>query len=73
VWSAEAHRFIRHEGVLTVPVHKTSDGGYQWGRHGKVYRGDGAAAKAAEQGRAAFANGYRSPRVKKLARRIKAK
>lgn len=41
-----------------MPVHKKS-GGYAWGSHGKVYKGKGAAAKAAKQGRAARANGYR--------------
>ena len=41
-----------------MPVHKTGSG-YQWGNHGKVYKGPGAAAKAAAQGRAAYANGYR--------------
>ena len=30
----------------------------QWGNHGKVYTGPGAAEKAAAQGRAAYANGY---------------
>lgn len=43
-----------------MPVHP-KDGGYQWGNQGKVYHGPGAAAKAAAQGRAAYANGYRGP------------
>lgn len=34
-----------------MPVHK-SGGGYQYGSKGKVYRGKGAKAKAARQGRA---------------------
>lgn len=42
-----------------MPVHRTSNGGYQWGSHGKVYHGKGARAKAAAQGRAAYAHGYR--------------
>ena len=41
-----------------MPVHKVK-GGYQWGSHGKVYKGKGAKGKAAKQGRAAYANGYR--------------
>jgi uncharacterized protein len=41
-----------------MPVHKAG-GGYQWGGHGKVYKGRGAKAKAAKQGRAAYANGYK--------------
>ena len=40
-----------------MPVHKQGSG-YQWGSHGKVYTGKGAAAKAAKQGQAAYANGY---------------
>lgn len=41
-----------------MPVHSVPGGGEQWGTHGKIYRGKGAAAKAAAQGRAAYANGY---------------
>lgn len=41
-----------------MPVHKKA-GGFQWGSKGKVYKGKGAAAKAAKQGRAAYAHGYR--------------
>ena len=33
--------------------------GYKWGNSGKCYTGKGAKAKAARQGRAAYANGYR--------------
>lgn len=40
-----------------MPVRKVA-GGYQWGKHGKVYKGPGAKAKAARQGRAAHAAGY---------------
>ncbi|MBI3331813.1 hypothetical protein HYZ99_02525 [Candidatus Peregrinibacteria bacterium] len=45
-----------------MPVHKGRDSKgeyYQWGKHGKKYRGRGAKGKAARQGRAAFAHGYR--------------
>lgn len=42
-----------------MPVHKVKGGGEQWGKHGKVYKGPNAKAKAAAQGRAAYANGYR--------------
>ena len=41
-----------------MPVHK-EQGGYQWGSSGKVYKGKDAKAKAAAQGRAAYANGYK--------------
>lgn len=41
-----------------MPVHKQGKG-FQWGNHGKVYTGPSAAEKAAAQGRAAYANGYR--------------
>jgi hypothetical protein len=45
-----------------MPVHKVIvDGkvGYKWGQHGKVYFGRGAASKAAQQGQAAYAAGYK--------------
>ena len=49
-----------------MPVHKvmtTRNGkpvqGYQWGHQGKIYTGPGAQAKAAKQGQAAYANGYK--------------
>jgi len=38
-----------------MPVRKTK-GGYQWGSSGKNYKGKGAKAKAAKQGRAIKAN-----------------
>jgi hypothetical protein len=41
-----------------MPVKKVG-GGYRWGTHGKLYKGKGAKAKAARQGRAAYARGYR--------------
>ena len=45
-----------------MPVRKvTRQGrtGYQWGTSGKVYTGSGARSRAAAQGRAAYAAGYR--------------
>ena len=45
-----------------MPVRKViKDGkvGYQWGTSGRVYTGPGAAQKAAQQGQAAYAAGYR--------------
>lgn len=33
--------------------------GERWGKKGKCYTGKDAAKKAAKQGRAAYANGYR--------------
>lgn len=45
-----------------MPVHKGRDSKgiyYQWGNHGKKYRGKDAKEKAARQGRAAHAHGYR--------------
>ncbi len=47
-----------------MPVHKVGDG-YRWGNHGKIYKGKGARAKAEAQGRAAYANGYKSKSSKK--------
>ena len=41
-----------------MPVHKAK-GGWQWGSHGKVYKGKDARKKAAAQGRAAYAHGYK--------------
>lgn len=38
-----------------MPVRKSS-GGYKWGKTGKTYRGKGAKAKAAKQGRAIHAS-----------------
>ena len=38
---------------------KAVKGGYRWGNSGKIYKGKGAKAKAAKQGRAAYANGYK--------------
>ena len=54
-----------------MPVHKittTRDGktitGYRWGGHGKIYTGPDAKGKAAAQGRAAYANGYKGANKK---------
>ena len=33
--------------------------GYRWGTSGKIYTGSGAKQKAAAQGRAAYASGYK--------------
>jgi hypothetical protein len=41
-----------------MPVRRVK-GGYQWGTHGKIYTGKSARKKAAAQGRAAYAHGYR--------------
>ena len=41
------------------PVHSTPGGGHQWGSRGKVYHGKGSKAKAAAQGQAAYASGYK--------------
>jgi hypothetical protein len=41
-----------------MPVRRVK-GGYRWGSRGKVYKGKGARKKAAKQGRAAYAHGYR--------------
>lgn len=38
-----------------MPTHKVK-GGYQWGKHGKVYP---TKAQADRQGRAIYANGWR--------------
>ena len=38
-----------------MPVRKVT-GGYKWGSHGKVYK---SKAKAARQGRAIYASGYK--------------
>ena len=45
------------------PVWTTRQGqpvkGYRWGDSGKIYTGPGAQQKAAAQGRAAYAAGYK--------------
>lgn len=47
-----------------MPVRKVA-GGFRWGTHGKVYKGPGARAKAAKQGAAAYAHGYKGPKAAK--------
>lgn len=46
------------------PVYTTKQGqpvkGYRWGNSGKIYTGSGAKKRAEQQGRAAFASGYRN-------------
>lgn len=45
-----------------MPVRKVTQNGktgYQWGSSGKVFTGPGAKQRAAAQGRAAYASGYR--------------
>ena len=46
-----------------MPVRKVK-GGYQWGNSGKIYKGKGAKEKAAAQGRAAYAHGYKGKEKK---------
>lgn len=41
-----------------MPVRKVK-GGYKWGKSGKLYKGKGAKKKAAKQGRAIRASGWR--------------
>lgn len=49
----------QHARMAGDPVHSVAGGGFQWGGRGKVYHGADAKGKAARQGRAAYANGYR--------------
>ena len=45
-----------------MPVHKVRENGrvgYRWGNSGKTYFGPGAMDRAAAQGRAAYAAGYK--------------
>ena len=48
-----------------MPVHKTKNGGYQWGKSGKIYYGAGARRKAELQGYAIEQSGYKESRKKK--------
>ena len=48
-----------------MSVHKTSDGGYQWGSSGKVYYGKDARRKAEAQGAAIRATGWTESKKKK--------
>ena len=47
-----------------MPVRRTTSGGYKWGTTGKTYRGKGAKAKAARQGRAIRAAQTRRTRTR---------
>lgn len=55
-----------------MPVHpvrkKGQVVGYQWGTSGKIYTGKDAKEKAAAQGRAAYASGYKGQARKDLGR-----
>lgn len=55
-----------------MPVHKTKDGGYQWGKSGKVYKGEDAKQKALRQARAIYASGYKGE-IKSAANTLKKK
>lgn len=58
IWLRNARR--NHDAVewgTKMPVRKIA-GGYQWGGHGKKYRGKGAHAKAVKQEIAARYHGY---------------
>lgn len=54
-----------------MPVHSVSGGGYQWGGHGKIYRGKDAKRKAFIQGAAAHANGYQDGARSKFVQGVK--
>jgi len=47
-----------HAQMAGDPV-RSVGGGYRWGSRGKTYRGKGAKRRAARQGRAAYASGYK--------------
>lgn len=47
-----------------MKVQNNGKTGFRWGQHGHVYYGPGAQAKAALQGRAAYAAGYRAEKKK---------
>lgn len=42
-----------------MPVHRTKDGGYKWGKSGKTYYGKDAKEKAEKQGKAVRASGWK--------------
>ena len=48
-----------------MPVHKTKDGGYQWGTKGRVYYGKDAKKKAELQGYAIEKSGWTEKKKKK--------
>jgi hypothetical protein len=45
--------------VVYTTVNGKPTKGYQWGNSGKIYTGRGAATKAAQQGQAIHASGYK--------------
>lgn len=47
-----------------MPVHRTKDGGYQWGSSGKVYHGKDAKSKAEAQGKAIRQSGWKERKNK---------
>ena len=47
-----------------MPVEKI-DGGYRWGKSGKIYKGKGAKKKAEKQGQAIRATGWTEKKRKK--------
>ena len=49
---------------MTMPVQR-ADGGYRYGKTGKIYRGKGAKAKAEAQGRAIRASQARRRKKKR--------
>jgi hypothetical protein len=75
-WPLTVGVILRYSiGRSSMPVQK-SKGGYKYGKGGKVYRGKGAKAKAAKQGRAiaiskARSKGHRIPKKKWQAKRIR--
>jgi len=52
-----------------MPVHKVN-GGYKWGKTGKVYK---TKAEAEKQGRAIYASGYAKKARKAAAKTVKGK
>ena len=48
-----------------MPVHRTKDGGYQWGNSGKIYHGKDAKRRAEAQGRAIEQTGWTEKKRKK--------
>jgi len=48
-----------------MPVHKEGKSGYRWGKHGNIYRGEGAKEKAEKQEKAIYASGYKEKHSKK--------
>ena len=48
-----------------MPVHKNTDGSYQWGKSGKKYFGKDARRKAEAQGKAIEESGWTESKRKK--------